>query len=144
MESNEGNIEQTEGPHFYFIKLKSKKFNKTYEVIWSEKFIKGVKIFNNRLLTNIIKKLESVDAYEKVPVAVSKGWLVMKELGKNMTNEEMKKEMIHSYEEIESIVQINDMESNFDHRFRLEEEKQESVGHVSEPQEDRSHFDEGL
>ena len=61
-----------------------------------------------------------------------------------MTNEEIKEEMIHSYEEIESIVQINDMESNFDHRFRLEEEKQESVGQVSEPQEDRSHFDEGL
>ena len=83
-----------------------------------------VKIFNNRFLSNIIKKIKFVGASIEEPNCIPEGLLVIIAMSKNMTNQQIIEKSIHSYEEIVDITQADDLNDNFDQQFILKEENQ--------------------
>ena len=91
MESTEDNQASGQIPKVTHIRLKSKEFNISYEVFCSEKFMGGIRKFDNRSLKRAISRLRTADDLKSKIREMPKDWIFIKEKTKKLISVEMRK-----------------------------------------------------
>lgn len=117
MESHADRSASEPSPYSKHIKIKSKKYGRTYEVFGSEIFMKGIDVINNRLLTTLLKKLTTITTDRNENKTAPSDWLVIKQMSNSLTDEERKEACIQSQNKLIESIKASEMIVDFDQQL---------------------------
>ena len=113
------------GTKLLHCRFKFKKYKRNYEIFCSEKFISGVKLFNNRHLTNALKLIEKIKEDNYQDMIIPQDWIVIKGMKEQYANDKIDEAWILSRDQLWSKIEEGIVTRDLDKQLNLEEIKSE-------------------
>ena len=109
----------------YCIVDSNKKYKRNYEIFCPEKFINGLKLFNNRHLTNALKLIEKIKEDNSQDMIMPQDWIVIKGMKEQYANDKIDEAWIFSRDQLWSKIKAGIVTRDLDKQLNLEEIKSE-------------------
>ena len=125
MRATEDAKDNNAGTKLFHCRFKSKKYKRNYEIFCSEKFINGLKLFNNRHLTNALKLIEKIKEDNSQDMIIPQDWIVIKGMKEQYANDKIDEAWILSRDQLWSKIEAGIVTRDLDKQLNLEEIKSE-------------------
>ena len=125
MEDSTSSNKENSEPKILHCEFKSIKYKAKIEVFWSENFIKGLRNFNNRALTNAFSLIDKVCNTVEFNEMLPQDWIITKDIKDNYTSEELEKTWILPLNQLIEKIEIDMVAKDLEKQLEFEESKSE-------------------
>ena len=132
MEHSKEDTESDPTAKLLHCRLKPTKYKQKYELFCSENFIKGLRGFDNRSLTNALNQIKKRDQREALDERLPQDWITIKGMNDLFTDDEIKEKWILSWDSLMDRIETEQMTKNLDAALNMEESKGADSGVVLE------------
>ena len=125
MEDSTNSDKENSEPKIYHCEFNSIKYKAKIEVFWSENFIKGLRNFNNRALTNAFSLIDKVCNTVEFNEMLPQESIITKDIKDNSTSEELEKTWILLLNQLIEKIKIEMVAKDLEKQLEFEESKNE-------------------